>query len=97
MLKNRIIHRNKKNIAIVKVCFQSHISIRKCYLPYGFLLYFCYFLKLLENILQKFCARHCRLEGAQPAIACSKLTIENTRTKCEICSELTIKTPERLQ
>ena len=40
----------------------------------------------------------------QPEVTCSKLTTEtleqevnnrNTRTRCEICSELTIKTPER--
>ena len=31
---------------------------------------------------------------SQPAIICSKLTI-NTRTRCEMCSKVTIKTPER--
>ena len=54
MLKHNITHRNKKNIAIVKVCFQSHVNVRKCYLPYVFLLNCCYFLTLLENILEKF-------------------------------------------
>ena len=43
---------------------------------------------------------------AQPEITCSKLTTEtleqevnnrNTRTRCEICSELTIKTAKRRQ
>ena len=34
MLKNKIMHRDKKNIAIVKVCFQSHVNVRKFYLPY---------------------------------------------------------------
>ena len=28
------------------------------------------------------------------ALNCSKLTIKNTKTKCEICSNLTITTPE---
>ena len=32
---------------------------------------------------------------SQPAITCSKLTKKNTRTRCEICSKLTIKIPER--
>ena len=32
-------HRNrKKNILLVKVCFQSHVNMRKCYLPHGALL-----------------------------------------------------------
>ena len=32
MLKNGIMHRNKKkeNIAIIKLCFQSHVKVRKC-------------------------------------------------------------------
>ena len=62
MLKNRIMRRNKKNIAIVEVCFQSHVNMKKCYLPYGLLSNCCCFLKLLENILEKFCVRHSRLE-----------------------------------
>ena len=62
MLKNRIINRNKKKTAIVKVSFQSHVNMRKGYLRYGFLLHFCCFLKLVENILEKFCVRNCRLE-----------------------------------
>ena len=33
----------------------------------------------------------------QLAIACSKLTIESTRTRCEICSKLTIETLEQRQ
>ena len=33
----------------------------------------------------------------QPAITCSKLNNINTRTRCEICSKLTIKIPERHQ
>ena len=32
---------------------------------------------------------------SQSAITCSKLTIENTRTRREICSKLTTMTPER--
>ena len=32
---------------------------------------------------------------ARPAITCSKLTIESSRTRCEIRSKLTIKIPER--
>ena len=32
----------------------------------------------------------------QPAFTCSKLTKKCTRAKCEICSKLTIKTPELL-
>ena len=31
----------------------------------------------------------------QPAITCSKLTIETLEQRCEICSKLTIKTPKR--
>ena len=55
MLKNKILHRNKKKyIAIVKVCFQPHINVRKWYLPYGFLLNCFCFLKV-ENILEKIC------------------------------------------
>ena len=35
-------------------------------------------------------------EKTQPAITCSKLTNnKNNRTKCEICSKLAIKIPER--
>ena len=30
----------------------------------------------------------------QPAIACSKLTIETLKQRCDICSKLTIKIPE---
>ena len=64
MLKNRIMRRNKKkNIVIVKMCFQSHVNVRKCYLLYGFLLNCCCFSKLLENILEKICVKRCRLEG----------------------------------
>ena len=33
----------------------------------------------------------------QPRITFSKVTTEATRTRCEICSMLTIKTPERRQ
>ena len=33
---------------------------------------------------------------SQPAITCSRL-YRNTRTRCEICSKLTLKTPERRQ
>ena len=37
------------------------------------------------------------LDVSQPAFACSKLTIETLpQGSCEICSKLTIKTPERL-
>ena len=32
---------------------------------------------------------------SQPAITCSKLTIETLEQWCEICSDLTIKTPKR--
>ena len=32
---------------------------------------------------------------SQPAITCSKLNNGNSRTRCVICSKLTIKTPER--
>ena len=32
---------------------------------------------------------------AQPAMTCSKLTIETLEQRCEICSKLTIKTPKR--
>ena len=31
----------------------------------------------------------------QLSFTCSKLTIETIETRCEICSELTIKTPVR--
>ena len=45
-------------------------------------------LKLVKLIL---------LVPTQPAITCSKLTNRNTRTRCEICSKLTIKITERRQ
>ena len=32
---------------------------------------------------------------SQPAITCSKLTIETLEQRCEICSKLTIKPPNR--
>ena len=39
---------------------------------------------------------NCQTETVpQPVITYSKLTIKNTRTRCEICSKLTIETPER--
>ena len=42
MPKNRIMHRNKKKkYAIVKVCFQSHVNMKKCYLPCDVLLNCC--------------------------------------------------------
>ena len=63
MLKNRIMHRNKKkSTAIVKLCFQSHVNVRKGYLLYDFVLNCC-FLTFLDNILEKICVRHCRPEG----------------------------------
>ena len=34
---------------------------------------------------------------SQPAITCSKLTIETLEQKCELCSKLTLKTPKRRQ
>ena len=52
-----------KYIAIVKVCFQPHVNVRKWCLPYGFLLNCFCSLKLIENILEKICLRHCRPEG----------------------------------
>ena len=65
MLKNRIIKHEKENIVIVKKCFQSHVNVRKPdgYLPDGFLRNCCCFLRLLENILEKDCIRHCRTES----------------------------------
>ena len=33
----------------------------------------------------------------QPAITCSKLTIDTLEQSCEICSKLTIKTPKQHQ
>ena len=40
-----------------------------------------------------------RLRIKTQTFTCSKLTIEarSTRKRCEICSKLTIKTPERRQ
>ena len=35
--------------------------------------------------------------GTQSAFTCSKLTIKNTRTRCETFSKLAVKTPERHQ
>ena len=49
-------------------------------------------MKLKDNIICQKCKMH-----SQSAIVCSKLTIENTRTRCEMSSKLTIKTPERRQ
>ena len=37
---------------MVKVCFQSRVNVRKYYLPYGFLLNCCCFLRL-EKIFYK--------------------------------------------
>ena len=48
-------------------------------------------LKCQQRFLTGFKIRLC----TQPAFTCSKLTIENTKTRYEICSTLTIKTPER--
>ena len=48
---------------MVKKCLQSHVNVRKCYLRYGFLWNGCCFLRLLENILEKDCLRHCRPES----------------------------------
>ena len=48
---------------MVKKCFQSHVSVRKCYLPYGFLQNYCCFLRLLENIMEENCVRHYRRES----------------------------------
>ena len=35
--------------------------------------------------------------ATQPVFTCLNLAIENTRTRCEICSKFPIKTPERHQ
>ena len=35
------------------------------------------------------------IQVTQPAITCSKLTIEELEQRCEICSKLTIKPPKR--
>ena len=48
-------------------------------------------LKCQQRFLTGFKIRLC----TQPAFTCSKLTIENTKTRYEICSMLTMKTPER--
>ena len=37
------------------------------------------------------------MEPPQPAFTCSTLTIETLEQRCEICSKLTIKIPERRQ
>ena len=64
MLKNRILHRNKNiYITIVKMCFQSHVNVRKWYLLYDFLLDCFCFLKLLENSPEKISVRRYRREG----------------------------------
>ena len=66
MLKNKLMHRNKKKkiLPLLKcVCIHSHVNVRKCYLPYVFLLNCCCFLRLVENILEKICVRHCRPES----------------------------------
>ena len=34
-------------------------------------------------------------QSTQPAFTCLKLTVETLQRECEICSMLTIKTPER--
>ena len=44
--------------------------------------------------MQKYHRKY-NLVPSQPALTCSKLTIEAPRTRFETCSELTIKTPER--
>ena len=38
-----------------------------------------------------------RIKISQPAFTCSKLTKETLEKSCEICSKLTIKTPQRRQ
>ena len=45
------------------------------------------------NLFQSSVAFH--IKTTQPAITCSKLTIETLEQRCEICSKLTIKTPKR--
>ena len=39
----------------------------------------------------------CKIDTSQSAVTCSKFNNRNTRTRCEICSELTIKIPQRRQ
>ena len=46
-------------------------------------------------ILAKF-AQWTDLPETQPAITCSKFNNRNKRTSCEICSKLTLKTPENI-
>ena len=36
-----------------------------------------------------------RLKDTQPVFTCSNFKKRNTRTRCEICSKLTIKIPEQ--
>ena len=45
--------------------------------------------------IKKFIISKFRLKQSKAAITCSKFNNENPRTRCEICSKLTIKTPEQ--
>ena len=48
----------------------------------------------LEEIMRSQLLRTFQLLLSQSAITCSKFFNRNTRATCEICSKLTIKTPE---
>ena len=48
---------------MVKKCSQLHVNVRKCYLPGDSFCNCCCLLKLLQNIPEKNCVRHCRPES----------------------------------
>ena len=51
-------------------------------------------MKKLNNVFQRFCAKLTRTRN--PVGICRlKVNNRNTRLRCEICSKLTIMTPER--
>ena len=47
------------------------------------------------GLKKKYLPTHAILSLSQPAITCSKLTIETPEQRCEICSKLKIKPPKR--
>ena len=78
--------------------FKSSSSFSKCT---GFFVF--YFLKLCiqskgpKNILSTFHTVKSKWVSYPFSIYLLKVNNRNTRTRCEICSKLTIKTPERRQ
>ena len=74
---------NEKFVKSVQIQWEDHwLSEKKVFWK---LLMQPYFLSMLTFMKKT----------SQPAFTCFKLNNRNTRTRCEICSKLIIKTPER--